>query len=265
MLTGMAGYMSARCPVITWNTLVGLAGSLFFIIAGSTVLNMVLDRDLDARMQRTCTRPLPSGKVAPSQAAVLGVSMAIAGITWGWTLAPQYGVLIALGLLFDVLVYTLWLKRRTPWSILWGGVAGGMPILAGRTLGTGSIDWIGLTLAAAVLCWIPTHIMTFSIRHQRDYANAGIPTFPAVYGVSATRIVIAGSSLGAAAAMALAGFGIGMAWGYLRVLVILAIGLLMLAAGSILRPSAPANLGLFKYASIFMLGAMVLIMVETGF
>ena len=83
------------------------------------------------------------------------------------------------GLFFDVVIYTLWLKRRTPWSIVWGGISGGMPILAGRVLAVGRIEWIGVVLALAVLFWIPTHILTFSMRYREDYANAGIPTIPA--------------------------------------------------------------------------------------
>jgi heme O synthase-like polyprenyltransferase len=106
--------------------------------------------------------------------------------------------------------------------------------------------------------------LTFAIRNLRDYQRAGIPTFPAVYGIATTRIVIASSSLVAAVAMAAAAAGIGMAWGYLRVLALLAFGLLILAATAILRPSARVNFGLFKYASIYMLGAMALVMAGVG-
>jgi hypothetical protein len=91
----------------------------------------------------------------------------------------------------DVLVYTIWLKRRTPYSILFGGISGGMPILAGRVLATGQLDAIGVLLAAAILLWIPTHIMTFHIKYQQDYASAGVPTFPSVHGISVTRTLIA--------------------------------------------------------------------------
>jgi len=217
--TGLAGYMSARCPVQTWQMLLALAGSLFLAISGSTVINMVLDRDIDALMPRT----------------------------------------VFAGLFFDVVVYTIWLKRRTPWSIIWGGIAGGMPALAGRALGLGAIDWIGLMFALAVLLWIPTHIMTFSLRYREDYAKAGVPTFPSAYGERTTSIIIALSSIATAIAMAFAAYGIGITWGYMRLLIILSCGLLALAISSIIRPSFKMNFSLFKFASLYMLSSMLLV------
>ena len=176
---------------------------------------------------------------------------------------PLYGIIIFAGLFFDVVVYTIWLKRRTPWSILWGGISGGMPILAGRALATGEIDWIGLALAFAVLFWIPTHILTFNIRYFDDYQFAGVPTFPAKYSVQTTRLIISISSVIAAISMGIAAYGVGLTWGYLRLMVVLSAGLLLLAIAGVLRPSERVNFGLFKYASLYMLAAM-LILVFTG-
>ena len=136
LVTGLAGYMSARCPVIAWQTMVGLTGSLFLAISGSTVLNMVYDRDIDLCMGRTCLRPLPPGRVSVREAVALGILLSVAGVAWALALSPLYGLVVFAGLFCDVVVYTLWLKRRTAWSIVWGGIAGGMPILAGRVLGT---------------------------------------------------------------------------------------------------------------------------------
>ena len=263
LITGLAGYSSARCPVITWQVLGSLAGSLFLAIAGSTVLNMVLDRDLDRLMQRTCSRPLPAERLTPAEAAVFGIGLSVFGIGWALLLSPLYGLLVFAGIFFDVVIYTMWLKRRTAWSIVWGGIAGGIPILAGRALGLGELDWIGLSLAIAVLFWIPTHIMTFSMHHEEDYRRADIPTFPATYGLRFTRIAIVISGVLATVAMATAAVGIGMAWGYLRLLGVMATGLLLLSMNSLVRPSPRMNFGLFKYASVFMLSAMVLVMFET--
>ncbi|TEU01496.1 MAG: hypothetical protein E3J30_00445, partial [Anaerolineales bacterium] len=156
-------------------------------------------------------------------------------------------------------VYTIWLKRRTPWSIIWGGIAGGMPALAGRALGLGAIDWVGLMFALAVLLWIPTHIMTFSLRYREDYSKAGVPTFPSAYGERATSIIIALSSIATAIAMAFAAYGIGITWGYMRLLIILSCGLLALAISSMVRPSFKMNFSLFKFASLYMLSSMLLV------
>jgi heme o synthase len=260
LLTGLAGYMSARCPFTSWQMLLALAGSLFLAISGSTVLNMWYDRDIDARMQRTQQRPIPSGQVSPQEALRLGLILAVAGTGWAVAIDPLYGLVVFAGLFFDVVVYTIWLKRRTPWAIVWGGISGGMPVLAGRALGTGQIEWIGLALSLAVLFWIPTHILTFNIRYRDDYDRAGVPTFPSLYGEPATRALIALSSVIAAVMMGVAAYGIGLTIGYLRLMVVLSGGLFLLAGSSLLRPSERVNFGLFKYASLYMLGAMLLLM-----
>lgn len=261
LITGLAAYMSARCPVTTWETLLAVTATLFLSISGSTVLNMVYDRDLDAQMRRTCARPLPSGKVSMREALLLGLVLSLAGVGGAVLMNPLYGAVVIAGLFFDVVVYTIGLKRRTPYSILIGGLAGGMPALAGRTLAVGTIDGLGILLALGVLLWIPTHIMTFNIKYADDYARAGVPTFPSVYGVKATRFIITFSSVGAAIAIMLAAIGVGMDWGYLRLLIGLSGGLFVLAAVSMWRPSERLNHGLFKYASVYMLGSMLLLAV----
>ena len=134
-----------------------------------------------------------------------------------------------------------------------------MPALAGRVLGLGTIDWIGLMLALAVLLWIPTHIMTFSLRYREDYSKANVPTFPSTYGERFTSFIIALSSITTALAMAFAAYGIGITWGYMRLLIVLSCGLLALAISSMLRPSFKMNFSLFKFASVYMLGSMILV------
>ena len=259
--TGLAGYMSARCPYQTWQMTLALAGSLLLAISGSTVINMVCDRDIDARMPRTQKRPLPTGQVSVVEALTLGGVISVIGIGWAAFLSPLYSLIVFAGLFFDVVVYTIWLKRRTPWSILWGGIAGGMPVLAGRVLGLGMIDWVGLMLALAVLLWIPTHIMTFSLRYREDYAKAGVPTFPSAYGERITSIIIALSSIATAIAMALAAYGIGITWGYMRLLIVLSCGLLVSAISSMVRPSSKMSFSLFIFASVYMLGSMILVVI----
>jgi protoheme IX farnesyltransferase len=262
LLTGLAGYASTRCPVMNLPIFLKIAGSLFLAISGSTVLNMWYDRDIDARMDRTCWRPLPSGRVKPKEALILGVVLSTTGVLWAFGIDLLYGLIVFAGLVFDVVIYTIWLKRRTAWSIVWGGLAGGMPILAGRVLGLGYIDWFGISMMFAVLFWIPTHILTFNMRYFEDYKKAGIPTFPSTYGYDVTRWTIALSSLMAALAIGLSAVGIGMAIGAMRLLVILSAGLLALALRSLLRPSNRLDFRLFKYASLYMLGSMLLLVSE---
>lgn len=259
LATGLAGYMTARCPVMHWYNFLGLAVSLFLAIAGSTIINMWYDRDIDAVMNRTHHRPLADGRVAPAEALRLGLILSVLGIGMAVAMSPLYGLIVFAGLFFDVVIYTLWLKRRTCWSIIWGGISGGMPILAGRAFGTGHLDSVGILLALSVLFWIPTHILTFAMRYDDDYHAAKIPTFPSTYGFHTTRITIAIASVLAAASIATAGILIGVEWGFLRLLAVLSTGLFLLAVSSVFRPAERVNFALFKYASLFMLSAMVLL------
>lgn len=263
LITGIAGYESARCSVTTSQTFLGMIGSLFLAISGSTVFNMVLDRDLDARMYRTCWRPLPLGTVSVRESLVLGLVLSVLGVGWALALGRAYGSVVLAGWFFDVVIYTLWLKRRTPLSILFGGVAGGMPVLAGRTLGMGSVDLVGLLLALAVLLWIPTHILTFSIKYAEDYRRAGIPTFPTEYGMRTTRTIITFSTAAAVLTMLVTAMLVGMTSGYLRLLVVFGVTLLGLAFVTMARPAPRLNFLLFKFASLYMLASMSLIAVGT--
>ncbi len=261
LTTGIAGYLSAAGPSGNWGMLVGMAGSLFLTISGSTVLNMAYDADIDAVMKRTCWRPLPKHEVSVREATVLGIVLAASGILWGLTLNPLFAAIVSAGLFFDVPVYTIWLKRRTPYSIIIGGLAGGMPVLAGRALSTGQIDLVGVMLALGVLLWIPTHILTFAMRYFDDYQAARVPTFPAAYGFYATRVVVAVSSLLAAWVMGWIAASIGARLGFLWALGVLGLGMLGLAVLGIVRPSRRASCALFKYASLYMFAAMVIIVV----
>ena len=258
-VTGIAGYMSARCPFTHWTTMTGLIFSLLLSISGSTVLNMWYDRDIDSVMNRTHHRPIASGIVSAKEALCLGMLLSAAGVGLAALLSPLYGLLIFGGIFFDVILYTILLKRRTCWSVVWGGIAGGMPILAGRALGMGSVDGIGIMLALAVLLWIPTHILTFSMRYREDYAAAGIPTFPSTYGDQTTRAIIAIASMLAAVVMGGAAILIGVRQGSLHLLGILSGGLLVMALLMLLKPSSRLNFHLFKYASVYMLASMLLL------
>ncbi len=258
-VTGIAGYMSARCPFTHWTTMTGLIFSLLLSISGSTVLNMWYDRDIDSVMNRTHHRPIASGIVSAKEALWLGMLLSAAGVGLAALLSPLYGLLIFGGIFFDVILYTILLKRRTCWSVVWGGIAGGIPILAGRALGMGSVDGIGIMLALAVLLWIPTHILTFSMRYREDYAAAGIPTFPSTYGDQTTRAIIAIASMLAAVVMGGAAILIGVRQGSLHLLGILSGGLLVMALLMLLKPSSRLNFHLFKYASVYMLASMLLL------
>jgi heme o synthase len=261
LATGVAGYLSAGIK-IDLGTFMGLVVSLFLAISGSTILNMWYDHDIDTVMNRTHNRPLAAGTVGLHEALRLGLVLSLLGVGLAIAMDPLYGLVVFAGLFFDVVIYTIWLKRKTCWSIVWGGISGGMPILAGRVLAIGTIDAVGILLTMSVLFWIPTHILTFSMRYHDDYKAAGVPTFPSTYGFVFTRTVIATSAILAAICIGWASVLIGVEAGFLRLLVVLATGLLVLSFATVTRPSERVNFGLFKYASLYMLCSMVVLSIQ---
>jgi heme o synthase len=258
LATGIAGYLSAGAHVQLLS-LAGLSITLFLAIGGSTVLNMWYDRDIDAIMRRTLKRPSASGELTQQEIFRLGMLLSILGVGGAVAVEARFGLVVFAGLFFDVVIYTAWLKRRTCWSIVWGGIAGAMPILAGRVLATGGIDLIGLLLALSILFWIPTHTLTFSIKFQKDYAEAGVPTFPSTYGETPTRATIAASAVLAAAAIGWASVLIKLQAGFLSVIAVLSAGLIVLAFATFRLRSQRLDFRLYRYASLYMLSFMIIL------
>jgi protoheme IX farnesyltransferase len=259
--TGIAGYLSSR-PPFNIALLLGLAASLFLAISGSTIMNMWYDRDIDARMKRTHMRPAASGKLDHREIFGVGMTISILGIGWAFLIAPLYGLVVFAGWFFDVIVYTVWLKRRTCWSILWGGISGAMPILSGRVLAVNEIELVGVLLGLSILFWIPTHTLTYSMKFRNDYKNAGVPTFPETYGERFTRVTIAVSSILAAGAIGWASVLIGLSAGLLSLIAVLTAVMLVLAFATLRIHTDRMNFMLFRYASLYMLSAMIILSVQ---
>ncbi|MGD1995696.1 MAG: UbiA family prenyltransferase [Anaerolineae bacterium] len=257
LITGVCAYGLTLPGAVRWTelTLGGLA--LLAAIAGCTALNMVLDRDIDAQMERTACRPLPAQEIAPRTALTFGLVLSASGLGLAWLVQPLFGLLVSLGFALDLGVYTLWLKRRTPLSILWGGISGGMPALAGRALALGRVDVVGVLLGAGVLLWIPAHILTLASHYAKEYKLAGTPVWPNVYGPVATRRMVAAATLGTAAALGLAGWLLSIHPVALIVLGAMGTALSGMALAVLIRPSETLNWRLFKGASLYMLGAFV--------
>jgi heme o synthase len=258
-LTGVAGYLCQRPSPMDWPRFSGLIGSLLVTIGGCTVLNMVFDRDIDREMVRTSQRPLAAGQVNVRTATFLGVALIALGLLWALTLSKLYFTLALAGTGLDVLVYTLWLKRRSAWSILWGGLSGGIPILAGRSLVVGRIDAAGLLMALAIVCWIPSHNLTLGMLYSEDYLNAGVPTFLNVYGLAAMRAAVALSSLLTVILMATAFGRLNHSLVGFAILGASGLGLVGLALFAWVRSSRQVVGLLYKYSSFYMLAAMLLL------
>ncbi len=148
---------------------------------GANALNNVVDRDIDALMDRTAHRPLVTGKVSVRGAVALGITLSLLSVIW---LERQVNTLSALfaasAIVFYVCVYTLLLKRRTSSNIVWGGAAGCFPVLIGWAAVTNSISLAPIVLFLIVFWWTPPHYWPLSMQYRKDYENAGIPMLPVV-------------------------------------------------------------------------------------
>jgi protoheme IX farnesyltransferase len=169
-----------------WLTLATLIGGSLSA-GGANAINCYLDRDIDEVMTRTRRRPLPAHKVSPRNALWFGASLGVIAFVFLWaTVNLLAATLTSIALLFYVLVYTLWLKRRTPQNIVIGGAAGAMPVLVGWAAVTGRVELPALALFAIVFYWTPPHFWALSMRYEREYAAAGVPMMPVVYGRAET-------------------------------------------------------------------------------
>jgi len=197
--------------------------------------------------------------ISPKDAFIFGSVLILVGMSGNYWVSLLYANVVLAGVFFDLAVYTLWLKRRSPWSIVFGGMAGGMPILAGRTLALGYIDWIGILLALTILLWIPSHILTLSMNHSRDYKLAGVPTFPNVFGFENARYFMAVSNLAAAGVMLAVFLWLNVSVSGIVVLLLGSLFLLGFSLRNILHPSEKTNFALFKYVSLYMASAMLIL------
>jgi heme o synthase len=152
------------------------------------ILNMWYDADIDAVMTRTAMRPIPRGRVSQVEALVLGLSLA-AGAVLLLALATNLAAAALLGgtIFFYIVVYTVWLKRSTPWNIVIGGAAGALPPVIGWTAATGDIGLEPLALFLIIFLWTPPHFWALALNRADEYAKAGVPMLPVVSGAAATK------------------------------------------------------------------------------
>jgi protoheme IX farnesyltransferase len=168
---------------ILWTMLGG-----YLAAGGAGAINHYIDRDRDARMARTRSRPLVAGRIEPVHGLVFGIVLGVlAFVQLALTVNLLAAALSAAGLLGYVFVYTLWLKPLTPQNIVIGGAAGAVPPLVGWAAATGSLTWDALWPFAIVFMWTPPHFWALALLIKDDYARTGVPMLPVVAGEAATR------------------------------------------------------------------------------
>jgi len=171
---------------------------LFALVLGSAsaeVLTNYHDRDIDGMMKRTMKRALPAGRVKPRNALMFGLAMAALSIIVPLLLINTISAAFMLaGLVDNIVIYSLLLKRRSWLNIILGGISGGMPVLVGYTAVAGTVTPIAVYMSALVIVWIPTHIWSLAIFNRKDYEAAKVPMLPIVFGDRIASICIAGTS-----------------------------------------------------------------------
>jgi protoheme IX farnesyltransferase len=179
-------FIAARgVPSITLIFWAALGGAL--ASGGSGAINCWYDRDIDRVMARTCSRPLPSGRILPWQALTFGVALIVASVVVFSVAVNTLAAALALGGgLFYVFIYTMLLKRRTPLNIVIGGAAGAFPPLVGWAAVQGAVGWPAFVLFALVFLWTPPHFWSLALLLRRDYRNASVPMLPGIIGTART-------------------------------------------------------------------------------
>jgi protoheme IX farnesyltransferase len=186
LLTTVTTMYVAGDPSVELVLATCLGGSLS--AGGAGAVNHWFDRDIDAQMARTATRPVPAGRIAPGAALAFGLLLGALSFAW-LTVAVNLlaAVLTLCGFLGYVFVYTVWLKRRTPQNIVIGGAAGAVPPLVGWAAVTGRVAPAALYLFAIVFYWTPPHFWALSLLMKDEYARVGVPMMPVVRGEDETR------------------------------------------------------------------------------
>ena len=152
-----------------------------FAAGGANAINMYVDRDIDALMDRTKLRPLVTGAVSPNEALVFAIGLEIVAFLGMWRFVNLLSASLAVAAcLFYVFVYTLWLKRTSSQNIVIGGAAGAVPVLIGWSAVTNGIGWAPVVLFSIIFAWTPPHFWALAIKYREDYAKADVPMLPSV-------------------------------------------------------------------------------------
>jgi protoheme IX farnesyltransferase len=187
-LTTIASMVMAARGWPGWNLVIATLGGGWLAASGANAINCWFDRDIDARMGRTRSRPLPAGRIEPRSALVFGVSLgAISFLLLAMTVNLLAAALALTALLFYVTVYTIWLKRSSMQNIVIGGAAGAIPPLVGWAAVQGRLDLTAVFLFAIVFYWTPPHFWALSLLVRSDYERARVPMLPVVAGERETR------------------------------------------------------------------------------
>jgi protoheme IX farnesyltransferase len=252
LLTTVTTMLVAGSPSIELIVATCIGG--YMSAGGAGAVNHWFDRDIDAQMARTATRPIPAGRIAPRTALWFGIVLGVAGFFWLWlTSNVLAGALSFSGFLGYTLLYTVWLKRRTWQNIVWGGAAGAVPPLVGWAAVTGGLTGLPIYLFAIVFFWTPPHFWALSILMKDEYAKVGVPMLPVVRGEGETRrqILLYSILLYAVSQLPFCGGG-GLGAGYVVASGLLGLVFIGLAVGLYRQATRKAALRLYLFSLLYL-------------
>ncbi len=247
---------------LTWLLLIGgvAAGS-----AAADTLTGYNDRDIDAIMDRTRGRPIPSGRVSPQKALIFGLILAAISLIFSWFINIWAFALMAFGLFDNIIVYSKWLKRRSQINIILGGFSGAAPAMIGYvTVTTQNIE-IGLVMAGLVFLWIPTHIWSLALHFKRDYTKAGIPMLPVVSSEKKSVRIIACTTLMMVAFSILPFFFNQFGLIYLITASIFGVAMIGVSIWLLTKPSEKVSWIVFKFSSPYLTALFIAFMIDAFF
>lgn len=268
IVTALGGMVAAPGMV---NPVIGLAALLAISVGAgaSGCLNMWWDADIDAVMARTAGRPIPAGRILPSEALAFGLTLSIGSVlVLGLVANLLSAAMLAFTIFFYAVVYSMWLKRATPQNIVIGGAAGAFPPMIGEAVVTGDFGLTSIVLFAIIFLWTPPHFWALALVKSDDYARAGIPMLPNVAGPAATRRQIVAYTLmltPVAVLPALMGFG-----GLVYLIVSVVTGLAMIGLSlRVLRVTQgeaanKAAYALFGFSILYLFLLFAVLLAENG-
>lgn len=251
-----------QVSLMTWALL------FFAIAAGSAAADTLTgynDRDIDAIMERTKGRPIPSGRISPRNALIFGLILAGISLVCAWFINIWAFGLMAFGLFDNIIVYSKWLKRTSQSNIIWGGFSGGAPALIGYIAVTFQHVEIGIAMAGLVFFWIPTHIWSLALHVKEDYKKANVPMLPVVSSESKSVRIIALTTLMMVVFSILPFFFNQFGLIYLLTATVFGIVMIFLSVWLLLRPSEKTSWLVFKFSSPYLAALFIAFMVDAFF
>jgi protoheme IX farnesyltransferase len=241
---------------------------LIGVAAGSAAADTITgynDRDIDAIMERTKARPIPSGRISPRNALIFGLILTTVSLVCAWLINYIALGLMAFGLFDNIIVYSKWLKRRSQANIILGGFSGAAPALIGYVAVTTQNIEIGLVMAALVFFWIPTHIWSLALHVKKDYAKARVPMLPVVADERTSVRVIAITTLLMVAFSVIPFFLDQFGLIYLITATVFGIVMILLSTWLMVRPSERASWMVFKFSSPYLTALFIAFILDAAF